>query len=155
MSDDIIAVLNILALLGSGITAGVLFCVALSIVPTFSRLPAHDYVKVHRLIGRNYDPTMPIAVLSSTAIDAALAIVEQRPASQALFALAAVLLLGVSTVSHLANVPLNRAVKSMPDGPVPADWPDPRRRWRNWNLLRTGCALTALVLNAAAVVLAR
>lgn len=132
-----------------------LFCVALSIVPTFLRLPADRYVEVHRLIGRNYDPTMPLTVLSSTAIDIVLAFAGHRPASQTLFAVAAGLLFGVSCVSHLANVPLNRAVRALPDGPVPADWADPRRRWRTWNLLRTGLAVSALAANAAAVVLGR
>ncbi|GHF28095.1 anthrone oxygenase family protein [Streptomyces morookaense] len=149
-----VAVLKVLVLLGSGITAGVLFCVALSVVPTFLRLPPHRYIEVHRLIGRNYDPTMPITVLSGTVIDIALAVAEHRGTPRVLFGIAAGLLLGVSAVSHLANVPINRTVKSLPDGAVPDGWPDPRRRWRNWNLLRTGCAVAALGTNAAAVVLA-
>ncbi|MFD8145410.1 anthrone oxygenase family protein [Streptomyces sp. NPDC059708] len=148
------AVLTVLALLGSGITAGVLFCVALSIVPTFLRLPPDRYVEVHRLIGRNYDPTMPLTVLSGAVTDIALAALGQRAAAQVLCGAAAALLLGVSCVSHLANVPLNRAVKALPEGPVPADWPDPRGRWRAWNLLRTGLAVAALAANAAAAVLA-
>jgi hypothetical protein len=38
---------------------------------------------------------------------------------------------------------------------VPGDWADPRARWRGWHLLRTGCALTALAVNGAAVALLR
>jgi len=145
--------LQVLALLGSGLTAGVLFAVALSVVPALALMPADRYVYAHQLLGRNWDPTMPVVVLSSTALDAALAIVAPGGATTAVYAVAAVALLGVSTVSHLANVPINRVVKTTdPDG-LPPGWRDPRPLWRNWNLLRTGLAVLALLANGLAAVL--
>lgn len=150
-----IAVLGVIALFGSGITAGVLFCVALSIVPTFQALAPGEYIRIHRLVGRNYDPVMPITVLSTTAACAALAVFSPATPAKAVFAATAVLLLGVSAVSHLCNVPINRSVKSLDAASVPASWADPRRRWRSWNLLRTGLAVAALLGNAAALVLVR
>ncbi|HKN56753.1 MAG TPA: DUF1772 domain-containing protein [Amycolatopsis sp.] len=140
-----VAVLEILALAGSGITAGVLFCVALSVVPAFRLMAPDQYVAAHRLLGKNYDPVMPLTVLSTAIVDVVLAF-NRVPV---LFGLAAVLLLGVSGVSHLANVPINRSVKSLTE--IPSTWDDPRPKWRNWNLLRTGLAVTALLVNATAV----
>ncbi|OXM62288.1 hypothetical protein CF166_33015 [Amycolatopsis sp. KNN50.9b] len=140
-------------LVGSGLVAGVLFAVALSVLPALLAMPADRYVYTHQLIGRRWDPTMPIIVLSSTLLDVVLALVVHQPAPVILFAVAAVVLLGVSVVSHFCNVPINRAVKSMDPGEIPDGWRDPRPLWRRWHLLRTLLALIGVALNAVAVVL--
>ncbi|TCP56799.1 putative membrane protein [Tamaricihabitans halophyticus] len=150
----IVDTLGVLALLGSGVTAGVLFAVALSVLPALQRMPADRYVYAHQLIGRNWDPTMPIVVLTSVALDMALAAVISTWQGRLLAGSAAVLLFGVSVVSHLCNVPLNRQVKKVNPDNLPRDWWDPRPLWRRWHLLRTGLALTAFVVNAALVAMA-
>nr|ADE22319.1 putative monooxygenase [Streptomyces flavogriseus] len=144
--------LGIAVLLGSGVTAGVLFAVALSVLPALFAMETGTYVYAHKLLGRNWDPTMPVVVLTSTLLAAWLALIADDGTAQLLFAAAAVLLLGVSAVSHLCNVPINRRVKAV-DNPdeLPADWQDPRPLWRRWHLLRTLLAVIALALNAAAV----
>jgi uncharacterized membrane protein len=136
----------------SGVTAGVLFCVALSVVPAFLALPPERYVETHKAIGRNFDRVMPPIVIGSALLDAVLAAAGNTP-GRWLFAAAAAMLLGVSVVSQLGNVPINRRVKRLAPGRLPADWRDPRRRWHDWHLLRTVFALVALVLNAVAIVL--
>jgi uncharacterized membrane protein len=146
--------LDVVVLIGNGITAGVLFCVALSVVPALASMPVDRYVEAHRLLGRNYDPAMPVIVLSSTVTDLVLAVLAGSIGTRLLFAAGAVLLLGVSTVSHLRNVPINRRVKALDASRLPAGWQDPRPRWRRWNLVRTGLALLALAVNATAVTLA-
>ncbi|MCX4820536.1 DUF1772 domain-containing protein [Streptomyces sp. NBC_01142] len=145
-------VLGTAVLLGSGVTAGVLFAVALSVLPALFAMETGTYVYAHKLLGRNWDPTMPVVVLTSTLLTVVLAVIADDSAAQVLFAVAAVLLLGVSAVSHLCNVPINRRVKAVenPDE-LPTDWQDPRPLWRRWHLLRTWLAVIALVLNAAAV----
>ncbi|MDH6579763.1 DUF1772 domain-containing protein [Kitasatospora sp. MAP5-34] len=141
---------GVIALLGSGITAGVLFAVALSVLPALFAMPATTYVYAHQLLGRNWDPTMPAVVLTSTLADTLWAVSAGGPV-RALAAAAAVLLLGVSAVSHLANVPINRRVKAVTDpGELPAGWTDPRPLWRRWHLLRTALAAAALLLNSLA-----
>ncbi|MBO8198045.1 DUF1772 domain-containing protein [Streptomyces smyrnaeus] len=146
------AVLGVAVLLGSGVTAGVLFAVALSVLPALFAMETGTYVHAHKLLGRNWDPTMPVVVLTSTVLAAALAFVADDASARVLFAVAAVLSLGVSAVSHLANVPINRRVKAVTDPTaLPHDWEDPRPLWRRWHLLRTALSLVALVLNAAAV----
>ena len=145
----ITTLLSIVELIGSGVTAGVLFAVALSVVPALFAMPMDRYIETHRLLGRNWDPTMPIIVLTSTAVDIALAVLAD---DTALFAVGAALLLAVSAVSHLCNVPINRRVKALDAGDIPAGWTDPRPLWRRFHLLRTALALLALLVNAVAIV---
>jgi uncharacterized membrane protein len=145
--------LAVVVVLGSGIAAGVLFAVAVSVVPALRDLPPDRYVQVHQLLGRNWDPTMPIIVLGSTAGALALSVLGTGALTRLLFALGAVALFASSMVSHLRNVPLNRQVKRLdPALPLPADWRDPRPEWRRWHLLRTALAAFAFVAIASAVV---
>lgn len=145
------SLLGVLALLGSGVVSGVMFAVALSVVPALLAMPPGDYVYTHELIGRNWDPTLPIIVLSSLAVDVVLAVLAPAGTTW-LFAAAAVLLLGVSVVSHFCNVPINRQVKTVDPEHVPADWHDPRPLWQRYHTLRTVLAILALLVNAIAVV---
>lgn len=145
--------LGILAVLGSGITAGVLFAVALSVLPALFAMPVPRYVYAHKLLGRHWDPTMPVIVLGSMAVDIVLAVLVPGVPATIVFVTAAVVLLGVSAVSHLCNVPINRRVKIIDPEEIPADWRDPRPLWRRWHLLRTVLAVVALLLNAFALVL--
>jgi hypothetical protein len=144
--------LGLLALVGSAITTGVLLAVAVSIVPVFLSLPAGRYVQVHKVAGRYFDRFMPPTVIATTVADIVLA-VRARPPALALFALAALFLAGVSLVSQLGNVPINRVVKALPIGGPPGSWDDPRNRWRIFHLWRTGFAAAALVASLAALYL--
>ncbi|MFE3140637.1 DUF1772 domain-containing protein [Streptomyces scopuliridis] len=142
---------RVAVLLGSGITAGTLFAVALSVLPALFAMEPATYVYAHQLLGRNWDPTMPVIVLGTTALDIWLA-VRADGSGRALFAAAAVLMLLVSAVSHLCNVPINRRVKAISDPrTLPRDWRDPRPLWRRWHLLRTVFAVTSLAVTAVAV----
>jgi uncharacterized membrane protein len=145
--------LTVVGLIGSGITAGVLLAVAISVVPAMAAVSPPQYVRFHQLLGRNWDPTMPAIVLTSALSSLVLAAVADGTGPRVLFGVGAALLVGVSGVSHLLNVPLNRQVKGLdPDLPLPADWEDPRAEWRRWHLLRTALAIAAVLVNALAVV---
>ncbi|MFI0787273.1 anthrone oxygenase family protein [Streptomyces lydicus] len=136
----------------SGVVAGVLFAVALSVLPALRAMPPDRYVQAHQLLGRHWDPTMPVVVLGSFAADAVLV----GPAGghgRPVFAVAAVLLALVSAVSHFGNVPINRRVKGIDPAAIPADWRDPRPPWRRWHLVRTVLAVVAAALNAAGLAL--
>jgi uncharacterized membrane protein len=145
--------LGVVAVLGSGVVAGVLFAVALSTLPALIAMPPGRYIYAHKLLGRNWDPTMPAIVLTSTLVDLVLATaVPEVPAgARALFLAGAVLLVAVSVVSHFANVPINKQLRTLDPDRMPSDWHDPRPLWRRWHLLRTVCAIAALAVNAAAV----
>lgn len=139
------------AVLGSGLVAGVLFAVALSVLPALFAMPPERYVYTHQMLGRHWDPTMPIIVLGSLVIDLVLAALGPAGPARLLFLTAAGLLLGVSAVSHFGNVPINRSVRDLDPDRVPAGWRDPRPLWRRWHLVRTGLALLALGVNAVAL----
>lgn len=139
------------AVLGSGVVAGVLFAVALSVLPALSAMSPQRYVYTHQMLGRRWDPTMPIIVLGSLVIDLVLAALAPTPPVRGLFLAAAVLLLGVSVVSHFGNVPINRRIKNLDPERVPVGWRDPRPLWWRWHLVRTVLAVLALTVNAAAL----
>jgi uncharacterized membrane protein len=142
--------LEVLVLLASGLVAGVMFAIALSTVPALAELPPPHYVVVHTLLGRNWDPTMPVIVLSATGADAGLAW-SSHGFFRILFLVAAASLLLVSIISHWRNVPINRAVHHTDPDAISGDWTDPRPRWRQWHLRRTTCAAIALLANAVAI----
>lgn len=151
-ADAMVAeVLSVAVLVGSGTVAGVLFAVALSVVPALVAMPPDRYVYAHKLLGRRWDPTMPVIVLGSTGLDLLLAAMAPTAASRASFLLAALLLGGVAVVSHYGNVPINRRLRAVDPERLPPDWQDPRPSWRRWHLLRTALAVAALTVNAAAV----
>lgn len=147
------AVFTGLALITTALGSGVLFGVALANVPGFFALPADEYVRVHQLFDRHYEPTMPILVLTATVSDAVLAIGSADPARRLVHAAAGLLLLGVVLISVLVNVPLLRGVRRANPDALPPGWIDPRPRWRAWNTARTAFAVLALVLTATAAVI--
>jgi uncharacterized membrane protein len=144
--------LSVLVLLGTGLVAGVLFAVALSVVPALIAMTPERYVDTHRLLGRRYDRIMPFIVTGSTAVDVGLAI-RASGAPRLLFALAALCMAGVAVVSQTRNVPMNRRVKQTRPEDLGPGWRDPRPAWRDWHLVRTCCAVAGCALTAAAVVL--
>ncbi|MDF3299895.1 anthrone oxygenase family protein [Streptomyces tropicalis] len=144
--------LSVLVLLGTGLVAGVLFAVALSVMPALIAMTPERYVDTHRLLGRRYDRIMPFIVTGSTAIDVGFA-VRADGAARLLFALAAVSMAGVAVVSQTRNVPMNRRVKQTRPEDLGPHWRDPRPAWRGWHLVRTCCAVAGCTLTAAAVVL--
>ncbi|WP_410663309.1 DUF1772 domain-containing protein [Amycolatopsis sp. lyj-84] len=151
MSTVVADLLSVLALTGSGTVAGVLFAVALSTLPALIAMPPGRYVYAQKLLGRNWDPTMPVVVLSSTLAEIVLAVSTPGIAATLLFGGAAVALLGVSVVSHWCNVPINRQTRELDPDRLPEDWHDPRPLWRRWHFLRTALAMLALVCTAVAV----
>lgn len=151
MSGMPTAPFEVLVLVGCGTVAGVLFAVALSTLPALIAMPPGRYIYAHKLLGRNWDPTMPILVLASVALNVVLAALAATTAATVLFAAAAALLVGVSVVSHWCNVPINKQQRDIDPERMPADWHDPRPLWRRWHLLRTALAMLALILAASAV----
>ena len=145
------ATLAALGVVGSGMVAGVLFAVWLSVLPGLFAMPPERYVYAHQVIGGRWDPTMPVLVLASAVIDLVLFVVGSGDRHW-LFGAAGLVLVGVSIVSHFCNVPINRQVKKLDAARLPADWWDPRPIWRRWHQLRTGLSVLALLLNAIAAV---
>ncbi|MDJ0346941.1 DUF1772 domain-containing protein [Streptomyces sp. H10-C2] len=151
----LLQVLSVAVILGTGIVAGVLFAVAISVMPALIAMPVDRYITTHRLLGRRYDHIMPYIVTTSVAVDIFAAVRTESTASRPLFALAAVFMVGVAVVSQTRNVPINNRVKSQDENNISPDFQDPRLQWRNWHAVRTTFAIVALVLTAAAVAVLR
>lgn len=141
------------ALVGNGLVAGGMMIALLGGAPLLLRLPKEQYVPVHRFLVSRFDPFMPVCLLTALAADLALAATAQHTPLRALTAAAALLLIAAITVSLTKNVPINRWVATLDPDDLPADWEavDPRRRWRDWNAVRTALAATALLVNALAL----
>ncbi|MFC3997692.1 anthrone oxygenase family protein [Nocardiopsis sediminis] len=150
----LVQALGIVAIIGSGIVAGVFFAVAVSVLPTLTALPMGTYIPLHKELGKGYHPSMPLIVGAAVLADIGLVVVAPGTPVRVLSAAALLALVGVQIVSQFGNVPINRRVNAVDPESVPADWPDPRPLWRGWHRLRTAFALLALVANAAAVALA-
>ncbi|PZG51393.1 DUF1772 domain-containing protein [Spongiactinospora gelatinilytica] len=146
-----VSLLAVVVLVTSGVVAGVLFAVALSVVPALMAMPADRYLYTTNLLGRNWDPVMPILVLGTAAADLALALLSGPGGARTLYGATFVLMLAVAGVSHLANVPINRILRKLEPDSIPDDWADPRPRWRAWHLLRTTLAVVALTANSVAL----
>src|SRR4051794_20402039 len=114
-------------LFGSGLLAGVLFGVAVGVVPAFAAVSAEGYVSLHRVVGAGFDRVMPKLVFATTVVDVIAGVRLGGPA-RALLLTAAALQIGVALVSQLGNVPINKSVRSLPAEGLPADWSDPRAR---------------------------
>ncbi|MFB9235133.1 anthrone oxygenase family protein [Plantactinospora siamensis] len=151
MTDVLVAV----ALLANGLTAGIMLSTVLGIVPLTFVLPYRQYVQTIQFLWPRYDPFMPIVHVLTVLADLVLTLTVDAGPARVLFGLAGGLLVVVMAVSVVRNVPMNRFVMALDPASQPADWArvDPRPRWRAWNQFRTGLALLALLLNAAAAAL--
>ncbi|MGW2255598.1 anthrone oxygenase family protein [Kitasatospora sp. NPDC001660] len=144
--------MSVAVLVGTGLVAGVLFAVAISVMPALIAMTPERYVATHKLLGRYYDRIMPFVVTGSALIDVVLA-VRAAGTPRLLFGAAALCMVGVAVVSQTRNVPINRRVKATEPADLGPDWQDPRPQWRDWHLVRTCCAAAGCTLTAAAVVL--
>ncbi|MFL6140706.1 MAG: anthrone oxygenase family protein [Labedaea sp.] len=149
-----LTVLNVTAMLVSGLLAGVFFDVAIAMMPAFFAMRPGSYIEANNMIGEHYHPIMPIVVNIATISDLLLGILSDSAAHKALFFVAFASLVGVQLVSQFGNVPINKRMLAIDPENVPDDWGDPRRLWSNWHFLRTAFAGIAFVINGTAVVLA-
>jgi hypothetical protein len=146
-------ILIAVALLASGIAAGVLLWSVMGGVPLLLSLPAERYVEIHQFWGNRFDGLQPLLVSVTVILGVLLAILAPAQPANALFAVSAVAALAVIIISRFRNVPLKRKVMRLDAHNLPADWErlDPRRAWAAWNLARTVCGILAFTVNVAAV----
>ncbi|MEV2275901.1 DUF1772 domain-containing protein [Nocardiopsis sp. NPDC049922] len=139
-----------LAMVGSGLVTGGMMIAFLGGAPLLLRLPREQYVPVHMFLVSRFDPFMPICLLTALVSDALLVLAAPHATARVLAGAAALLLVAAITVSLTKNVPINRWVARLDPDDLPEDWEsvDPRRRWRDWNAVRTALAAAALVCNA-------
>ncbi|WP_433429267.1 anthrone oxygenase family protein [Nonomuraea sp. CA-141351] len=137
------------ALLTSGLAAGVLLGGELGVIPFFMSLPADRYVHAHSFVVGRYDPFQPICLLTTGVIDALIAVFTPSALAKAVFAAGVVVVLSVVFVSRTHTAPMGRWLKTLDPEALPQDWEAGkfRARWARWNRRRAALAVLALVVN--------
>ncbi|HKT03953.1 MAG TPA: DUF1772 domain-containing protein [Rugosimonospora sp.] len=153
--STVAAFLLVVVLVAGGVASGVLLSTVVGIVPFMLASDYRRYVQTVQFLRPRFDPLMPATNGLTVLGDAGLVIVAPQWPARILFAAAAVLVAGTMLVSIVKQVPVNRYVVGLDPQREPDDWParDPRRRWRNWNVIRTSFAVVALALNASGAAL--
>lgn len=150
-----IQVLLPIALLTTGVAAGVLVGSLVGPVRMMLALPPNRYVEMHQLLAFRGQPLQPIFFTAAAAADIALSIVAPNTATRVLCAIGAIFAIKVILISRTRSTPLKRFATSMDPNNLPSNWHeiDPRPVWAKWNFIRTLCAVGALLPNVVVVAL--
>lgn len=153
MAGSVLQILVPLAILTSGLGAGVLMGSQLGGWPLLVALPPERYIQAHAFLSTRYDPFMPVCLVGAALCDALLTLLAPGTGVRVLFAVATVLGAATVTISIVKNVPINRLVREMDPNRLPDNFADqdPRERWGRWNQARTRLAVLALLVNCAAL----
>jgi uncharacterized membrane protein len=144
-----------LAAVLNGVAAGIMLSTVVGIVPMMLTQPYRGYVQTVQFLWPRYDPMMPILNASALVLAAVSAVAAGGAPARPAFAVAALLLATVMTISITKNVPVNRYVSGLDPDQQPADWArvDPRPDWQRWNLVRTVLAVGAFAANVTGTAL--
>lgn len=155
--NALVTILHIVAILGTGVVAGVFFAFSGFVMQGISRLPAAEAARTMRAINVTaVRAPLMLAIFGTALLVTVLAVLAfiGGPAGTAWWTIAgaALYLVGVVAVTAGANVPRNErlAAVSDEDGPaLAAAWQSFRPGWTVWNHVRTltsAAACLALVL---------
>jgi uncharacterized membrane protein len=143
MSDRAIYVLNFLALLGTGLVAGVFLTFSSFVMTALGRLPPANGISAMQTINITViNPLFMIVLFGSAILCIVLAYVAFRagltPHNITLLIGAALYVIGAILVTMIFNVPLNDALAAV--DPANAEsaklWNDYLRSWTFWNHVR-------------------
>ena len=154
--DGIVATLTVLAVLGSGLMAGVFFAFDTAVMPALRRQPKPSGTATMNTINLVIVNPVFLLLFTGTALICAalvvLAFLSDEPHAAWRVAGAAIYLVGSFVVTAAVNIPLNNRLADV--GPADPDaeaaWDDYLSRWTAWNHVRTVSSLAAAVLLAAA-----
>ena len=143
-----------LTLLANGSAAGIMLSTVIGVAPLFLSLSYTRYVQTVQFLRPRFDPAMPALNGLTLVLDLVLACGLADGGARYRFAAAGILQLAVMAISITRNVPVNKLVMTLDAEQEPPDWPgiDPRRRWRDWNLVRTSLALLAFAINVTTII---
>jgi uncharacterized membrane protein len=138
MNSTSIHLLEIAAIVTTGILAGCEFAVAVFFHPSISRLPDTVHIQaaqaLAKILGRVMSFWYPVSVLLTFAATFVVHTIQSQPWWLALSS--AVLLALICIYSLLLPVPINNQVARWRTDTVPANWRDLRRRWDLFHAIR-------------------
>lgn len=152
-ADDLLIPTLMVATLGCGLVAGLLFIFSNTVMEALARLPVRSGTEAMQAINEVIlNPLFFVVFLGTGVACLGLAVASLMRWSQAgsalLLAGAALYLVGGVGVTAAFNVPLNNAL-ARADASAPeaeAVWRDYVTRWTRWNHVRTVACLGAMLL---------
>jgi uncharacterized membrane protein len=155
--SDLIPTLVLLAAVGSGLVAGLLFAFSTSVLPALGRRPAPEGIAAMQAMNSAIlNPVFGLLFGGTAVVSLALAASAPFTGDEAGAGWRAagglLYLVGVVGVTMVVNVPMNESLDRADPGSEAgaAEWGRYLRRWTAWNHLRTALgavAATALVLS--------
>jgi uncharacterized membrane protein len=150
MLDQSFIPLTFIAILGSGLIAGVFYAFSTFVMRALSRIAASEGLAAMQSINIAVINPLFLGVFVGMAFLCIgliiLALIRwSRPGAGYLLAGGVLYLVGTFLVTMVCNVPLNDALaKLSPADPLSAaSWADYVSRWTLWNHVRTGAAIAA------------
>ncbi|MGE0239003.1 MAG: DUF1772 domain-containing protein [Parvibaculaceae bacterium] len=146
-------ILEVLAIVGSGLTAGIFFAFSTFVMAALARLPPEQGIAAMNSINVTVINPWFFTVFFGTpivcAILAVMAVFKwSEPGSAVILAASLVLIVGSLVVTIVFNVPLNTALAAVTTaaGEGGALWTRYLSDWTFWNTVRTVAPLLAMVL---------
>ena len=151
-------VVTVVALLGTGLTAGALFAFSSFVMGALARLPAPEGMRAMQSINeRAPRPAFMLPYVGTAVLDAVLVVVAVINWDEAyapyLLAAAVVYVVGVIGLTGGYHVPRNNALGEL-DAGAPSSverWTKYVRDWTTWNHVRVAAALASAALLTIAV----
>ena len=147
-----------LAALGSGLMAGVLFAFSNFVMAALARLAPAEGMRAMQAINVTVLNPLFLSIFMGTGAVSVLSIVValwrgSGAGTACAIAGGVIYLAGSILVTMRGNVPLNNVLAALdPDAPGSArQWSDYARAWTRWNHLRTVACFVAMVLFVAAI----
>lgn len=150
MLDQSLIPLTFIAILGSGLIAGVFYAFSTFVMKALARIaPAEGIAAMQSINVVVINPLFLGVFMGMVVLCVVLIIIAiarwSRPGSGFIIAGCVLYLLGTFLVTMFGNVPLNDALAkvSASEASSVANWSDYVRRWTVWNHVRTAAALAA------------
>jgi len=151
--NSLIAVVGIIAVVGSALVAGIFFAFSSFVMQALARVPSSNGITAMQSINIVVINPWFLGVFIGTAVlslgAVTLALISVTHPSSVLFLGGAVFyVVGTFLITMLGNVPLNNklAAVSATDPAAPKLWQHYLDRWTKWNHVRTAAAMIAALL---------
>lgn len=150
---SLFTILEVLAIVGSGLTAGIFFAFSTFVMAALARLPPDQGIAAMNSINITVINPWFMAVFIGTpvicAILAVMALLKwSEPGAVIILAACVLYIVGSFVVTMVFNVPLNNALAPVTSaaGEGAALWTRYLSDWTFWNTVRTAAPLFAMVL---------
>lgn len=158
MSDGLVFILTLLALLGCGLVAGIFFAFSTFIMTALGKIPAPQGIAAMQSINIVViNPWFLTALFGTAVVCMALALIAVLGATRSgtglLLAGSLLYLVGTILVTMVCNVPRNNALAAVEQESAEGEqlWANYLQSWTFWNHVRTLAALVAAALFALAL----